>query len=249
MNIRNLFGIFTLTAFALVGCYSVMAGPGNMETDVLTESPKDLDAFENLRISGNFESAVVPSDRYRITVQGDEQDIENVAVSVSNNTLHVEQETNGRIFGRTPRIEIEIETPEPLKKVRLSGSNEAHIASAGTLESLRLSGSTRLHLDELNSENLSIRGSGSSGIEGNGTVETLEVRQSGSSRLNFEETITQDATLRTSGSSRVTLHVEEYLKVRSSGASRVYYIGNPEEIHTNTSGSATVKPAEQVSRR
>ena len=252
MTPKNITSLLLFFAFFLSGCYSAMH-TGGIPTDELQHAEDlaypehELEDFDAIQLRGNFKSTIRPSDRSGITFKVDESKLQNVVLAVEDKTLFVEQRPSGWAFGSSPEVEIVIESSGELTDLNLSGSNETHLRRAGALHSLRASGSTTLKMDEIDTNFLSIRCSGSSRIEGNGFADEVEIRTSGSSRIDFEHTRSKTATIRSSGSSRIYVHVDDALNVRSSGSSRVYYGGSPQRLETNSSGSSTIRQMEQLS--
>ncbi len=251
----HLLNTFTLLlALVFTACYTTTSTHSTVTESIeqaedLTYPEHELDPFSSIRIMGNFKTTIQPSDRSHIMFKGDEDDIKNVLVSVEDERLYVDRKPSAWPFRRAPRIEMVIETATDLTELNLSGSNETHLRKAGKLKNLRLSGSTSVMLDELDTDSLSIRGSWSARVEGNGFADELDIRTSGASRIDFEHTRSIKASIRSSGSSRVIVHVDETLDVRSSGASRVLYGGSPDRIETSTSGSSSIRPLDQISRQ
>ncbi len=227
--------------------YSTITHERYDEAVALTGAERNLNEFEKIQLSGNFKSTIIPSDSSHITIKGD--DVDRVLTVVEDEVLYVEQEQRLGLSTRSPRVELIIESPLDITELSLSGSNNSHLTNGDNLRHLKLSGSTRLKADDIETEFLSIRGSGSSRIEANGFADELEMRLSGSSSLQAEHLRSENSIIRTGGSSRITLYVSEQLDVRSSGSSRVYYGGSPSKVETTTSGSSRVQPMDKVSSK
>lgn len=251
MKMLNL--IYALTvSIAALGCYSSqgyhsIAAGEDEQTEEVTQPERSLDDFDAIRLEGNFKSSIEPSDRSHITIKGD--NVENVITVVEDGVLYVEQKHRGWFFSRPGQIELTIEAPGQISELHLSGSNETHLLDGRGLTTLSLSGSTRFLGDEIDSDHLEIRGSGSSVVKANGFADNLEVRLSGSSRMEMEHLRSRTASIRTSGSSRITMHVDEELIVNTSGSSRVNYAGSPRNVETSSSGSSSVRKISEVSQQ
>jgi hypothetical protein len=79
---------------------------------------------------------------------------------------------------------------------------------------------------------LKIKLSGASNAEISGVADVFKVYMSGASTLNSYKLKTMSAKLELSGASKAELSVSRDLDANVSGASTVYYEGNP-EINTN----------------
>lgn len=225
--------------------YSTITHERYDEAVALTGAERNLNNFEKIQLSGNFKSTIIPSDSSNITIKGDDAD--RVLTVVEDEVLYVEQEQRLGFFTRSPQVELIIESPLEITEMRLTGSNDTHLVNGDNLRYLKLSGSTRIKADEIDTDSLSIRETGSSRIEANGFADELEMRLSGSSRIQAEHLKSEKPIIRTGGSSRVTLFVSEELNVRSSGSANVYYDGSPSKVETQTSGSSRVQPLEKMS--
>ena len=110
----------------------------------------------------------------------------------------------------------------------------AHLVSAGTAS---------LVVDELKSDSLDCRISGTASIRPKGETDTVSARISGTGSLDAANLITSKATLVTSGASNASIHTQKELEVTSSGACAVRYLGNPEKT-TTFSGVLDCSPLE-----
>ena len=84
--------------------------------------------------------------------------------------------------------------------------------------------------------------SGSSTIDLDGSADDLTVKASGGSIVKLSEFPAANANIEASGASTVTVNVDGTINANVSGASRVYYVGNPTLGTVDTSGAASISP-------
>ena len=74
----------------------------------------------------------------------------------------------------------------------------------------------------------------------NGSGQNLTVEASGASTVDLGEFSVEDADAEASGASTVTVNPSGTLDARASGASHVYYLGNPTMGEIETSGASSI---------
>ena len=135
-----------------------------------------------------------------------------------------------------------------------SGFTTAHdlgldVSGASTLEIIdfevadaefSVSGASRIS-GNITADDMDIEISGASSVEVGGTADRLVLEVSGASKMDMTDFSLNDASLELSGASEATLNVKGRLDAQLSGASRVYFYGNPEMGNLDVSGASTIK--------
>ncbi|MDI1234789.1 MAG: DUF2807 domain-containing protein [bacterium] len=93
---------------------------------------------------------------------------------------------------------------------------------------------------KLNPNSLSLFLSGVSNFNIEGECNTMEVKASGASTLNAAEFLTQTTTVVSSGTSQLEVNAKVALTAKSSGASKIEYLGEPLTTKLNCSGVAEI---------
>ncbi len=70
----------------------------------------------------------------------------------------------------------------------------------------------------------------------------MRATASGASQIDLEELTAADADIEASGASNVTVNASGTLDANASGASNIYYLGNPTLGRINESGGSNVDP-------
>jgi len=124
----------------------------------------------------------------------------------------------------------------------ISGASRATITKFKSTEELILdiSGSSSLRGD-IESGDASLNLSGSSDANLTGSAGNLTLDASGSSDVDLSDFPVADAKIDASGASTVTVNASGRLDVEASGASNVYYLGDPSMGTIDTSGASSVE--------
>lgn len=227
-----------ILAAGISGCgleERIIAGSGNIVTQ-----EEDFTDFNRVEASHSFKLDIQQGDSYVVTIRIDDNLLDNLEVTNQNNTLKIGLVRNIVVSNAT--MEADITMPE-LVDIGLSGASEADINTFVIDEDFRagLSGSSFLS-GNLEAQDARFNLSGSSDVRLEGSGNGLDIDASGSSNLELAEFVVEDATVSLSGSSEATVNVNGSLNVNASGASNVYYLGNPSMGNIDTSGASSVEP-------
>jgi hypothetical protein len=192
----------------------MLRGSGNLETREM-----DLSGFTRLDVSHAFRVYLTQSDTFRVIITADDNVWDSLEVSMWRDTLKLGFEP-GAFTVQDVTHEAEISMPT-LKAVELSGAS-------------RLSG-------DIESGDLAVDVSGASQLTLDGSGGDLTLDASGASKVDLSQFVVGDANVDASGASQVTVNVEGRLDADASGASRVYYRGNPTLGRIDTSGASRVE--------
>jgi len=234
----------TATFILVIMCISLthaqrgkkIKGNGNVVT--LERNTGNYDA---LQIGGFYEVKLVAGNEGKITLSGEENLLGYIETVVRGGTLVVKTKNNMQLrvsSGKKIFITIPV---EKIDAIRLSGSGR--LSSDMNLKADRFkihtSGSRNAEL-ALNVNSLKVISSGSSSIKLDGTAEQINITSSGSSNIRAFELMTATAEVTSSGSSNIRVSVDTKIDVRSSGSSNIKYQGNPEKVHSKSSGSSSL---------
>lgn len=216
---------FILTLFTtlfLSGCYThhffpseTIRGNGN----VITEE-RAVPDFNSLRITGARRTVLYGDHDGPIKITGDSNIISNTVSYVENGRLVITSKKNVSL---KPTKRVLIEVPgRYVNSVRISGSNE-------------------ITLVDIDQEYFSVRGSGSTKIVAEGIADQLDIRMSGSSDIDAAGLVAEVVSIHTSGSSNADIHVLQSLDSRSSGSSKINFLGRPQTIENRSTGSSRIR--------
>ncbi len=210
-----------------------------MRQSVVKEDRK-LSGFTKVSfgVSGNMYISI--GNEFKVTLEGDEDDLEDIITEVSAGRLVIKKENWRMNFNE--KVIVYITMPE-LKGLGVSGSGRAEVKDAVKTEDLGLSvsGSGKLYASEVavSDLNCSISGSGDIVI-GGGNVSRADISVSGSGNYEGESAKLETADISISGSGNCLVNVTKSLKAGVSGSGNVTYIGSP-NVDARVSGSGKVR--------
>ncbi len=243
---------------SLSGCKGSSLGK-----DVITET-KDVADFTTLDIGSAFEVDIQQSDTFSVTIHADESLINYIEVTRTGTNLKLYLNprhifTDFTLGDRVLRADI---TMPNLYGLNISGASKGKVsgfASQANLD-LTVSGATTLDMvnitagnvnavvdgastmtGNLTAANVDFEVSGASTLELTGSGNMMMVEVSGASKANLVGFPARVVSTDISGASRATIFVEELLNVKVSGASSLYFDGNPTLGTTDVSGASTIK--------
>lgn len=230
-----------------------VTGNGKLETRTF-----DLVGFNRLEISNAFQVEVTRADSFAISITADGNLFQDyLDIRKFGSTLHIGLKTNHSYFNTTQRA---ILTVPDLRGIDVSGASKAHVIgfTSTTALSVEVSGASTLELTNIKAGNtnlevsgashasgeLEITGgnfnvSGASSLELEGTADNINAEISGASNGKLEDFNIAEARINVSGASNANINVSGELSAEVSGASRVYYTGNPTLGSVNVTGAST----------
>lgn len=238
----------TCTVLVLRGCPGGLIGSGNLETEAYA-----FTNFTEVEISTAFEFEIKQSSSYSINVTADDNVMEYVAVWRDGQTLHISLARPLRIgsvtlsigFGIFPRLDsvtlrASVTMPQ-LSDLTVSGASRGDIYDFSSTEDLDItvSGASRVNGD-ITAGNVEFDISGASTIQLEGSANDMVASVSGASPLNLDDFTVNNADVNFSGASSGTVNLNGRLDANLSGASRLWYIGEPTMGTIDTSGASTV---------
>jgi len=210
-----------------------LIGSGNLETEEYAFTD-----FTKVEISTAFEFEIEQSSSYNISVTADDNVMEYVQVSQDGQTLKIGLGTVTWFGPVTLRASV---TMPQLRGLTVSGASRGDIYDFSSTEDLDItvSGASRVNGD-ITAGNAEFDISGASTIQLEGSANDMVAGVSGASRLNLDDFTVNNADVNFSGASSGTINLDGRLDADLSGASRLWYIGEPTMGTIDTSGASTV---------
>ncbi len=210
-------------------------GSGNVVT-----REEAISDFDKVDISHSFEVDIKQGEEFSVVIRVDDNLVEQLQVEKFGSTLKIGLKPDVSIVSNAT-LEAEITMPE-LTGLDLSGASNATISGFKSTKNLTvdLSGASSLRGDiEAGDTSFDLSGSSNANLTGSGGNLTLDA--SGSSDVDLSDFPVADAEIDASGASTVTVNASGRLDVEASGASDVYYLGNPSMGTIDTSGASSVE--------
>lgn len=217
------FGLAVFGLAMLVGIFSAMncsfGNVSGVQGSGTTKSEKrEIAGFKEVEASGAINLEIVAQKGFSVEVEADDNLLQYIKTEVSGDTLKVF--TKDKISPKT-KLLVRISIPE--------------------LTALDVSGASGATVSNIKTDSLKLEASGASKIKIDGQAIRLEAVASGASGIDAEGLIVENADVEASGASNTIVSPTNELKADSSGASTVYYTGEPKSVSPKTSGASSVK--------
>jgi len=210
-----------------------LVGSGNLETEEYAFTD-----FTEVEIGSAFEFEIDQSGSYSINVTADDNVMDYVQVSQDGQTLKIRLRRFISIGPVTLRASV---TMPQLHGLTASGASRGTVSDFSSTEDLNItvSGASRVTGD-IAAGNVDFGISGASTIQLEGSANDIDANVSGASHFNLEAFTVNNADVNFSGASSGTVNLNGRLDANLSGASTLWYIGEPTSTDINTSGGSTI---------
>ncbi len=243
MNTKKFFVLWTLTVLlfslaTLTGCGIIgEAITGSGDT---ADLEYDFIDFNEVALSHAFEATITQGDEFRVVVTADDNLVDRLVVEQEGNRVNIGLEQGTMVSRATLAADITMPT---LTRLETSGASSAQLTGFSSAENFTAesSGAGRIHGDIVAGD-LDLEASGASTISLAGTAGDVRANASGASTIDLEELTAADVDAIASGGSNVTVNTGGRLNADASGASNIYYLGNPTLGDVKTSGASDVGP-------
>jgi hypothetical protein len=229
-------GLALLLAPLLAGCGLIsVTGSGNVVTQ-----EEAITGFDKVDITQGFTVDISQGDTFSVVIQVDDNLVQYLRVVKEDSTLKIGLDRNRSYKDAT--LKVEVTMPE-LTGLDLSLGSHANITGFKSPKALDadLSGGSHLRGDiEAGSASFSL--SGGSDLTLSGSGQDVSIKASGGSQINLGDFPVADASVNASDGSEVTVKPSGRLDANASSGSKVYYLGNPTNVTSNTTEGAEVRP-------
>ena len=221
------------TVLVLEGWPGGLVGSGDLETETYAFTD-----FNKVEISSAFEFEIEQSSSYSIEITTDDNIMEYVRVSLDGQTLKIGLRPATWIGPAT--LKASVTMPE-LSGLDVSGASRGTVSDFSSTEDLDImvSGASRVTGDIV-AGNVDFDISGASSVELDGSANDIIADVSGASSLKLDDFTVNNANVDFSGASSGTVNLDGRLDADLSGASRLWYIGEPTMGTIETSGASTL---------
>jgi len=223
----------TFTVLILRGWPGGLVGSGNLETEEYAFTD-----FTEVEIGSAFEFEIEQSSSYSINVTADDNVIDYVQVSQVGQTLKIRLRRVAFLGPVTLRASV---TMPQLRGLTASGASHGTVSNFSSTEDLDITVSgASMVTGDITAGNVDFGISGASTIQLEGSANDIDANVSGASRFNLDAFTVNNADVNFSGASSGTVNLNGRLDANLSGASTLWYIGEPTSTDINTSGGSTV---------
>lgn len=204
----------------------------------------EIEEFETLEISGPFDVIMKKGTEHELTMEGEDDDLQNVTIRQSGKTLLIKRKDDQRWRrGNSEKITLRI-TFVQIEEIRLSGASELRSVSPikTNVFELVLSGASQIEL-EIEANRLDANVQGASVARLSGQAGYHWVRMQGASTYKAVDLKAKTVEISCQGASSAQVWADEEVKADASGASSIRYHGNPDRVDSDASGASSIKRA------
>ncbi|MBN2683468.1 MAG: DUF2807 domain-containing protein [Bacteroidales bacterium] len=205
--------------------------------NVLVSETRFVSGFNEIVSEGDYEVNIVQGDEYSVVVEAEENLMPYIETDLDNSTLVIRTKRR-RCIDPNYRVKVWVSAPE-VKSIILSGSGNINAEQIETnFLNVKISGSGDIVTQAVCQKlDCSISGSGNISLMGSCDEGDMHISSSGNINGYGMEQITSFATI--SGSGDMYLSVIDFLDVKITGSGCVNYIGNP-AVTAKITGSGSV---------
>jgi len=228
------FLLILCTAFSIQSFAQTIINDKNAEV-------RNVNTFSAIKASGGIDIYLSQSDDYALAVSASDPKYRDaIKTEVKNGVLDISYNGGGLRFGSNPRLRAYISF-KTLESLDASGACDFIINGTFKGNSLRikLSGASDVR-GNINFENVDLNLSGASTVKVNGRVSNIKISANGASDVKNYDLVADNCVADISGASDIKITVNKSLSAKASGASSLYYKGNPEKKDVSSSGASSV---------
>lgn len=198
-----------------------------------------LKPFDQISLEGPLKLVLNQDSSFMVRTQADSNAVELVKIKVNGQKLVVSLRPDA--YCGTDTIVVHAGIGD-LKKLEIGKASRVETASRISVNNLELKTTDANSVDlELNAGKLVTTTDGSADIRLSGQAGTHQLKSKGSLNLEAFNFITGIYDLNIDGMGKLKINVLNELKVKTSGASEIYYKGNPAKVEEKKSGTSRLE--------
>ena len=192
---------------------SGVQGSGNAKSET-----RNVSGFNEIEANGAISAQITVGDSFNVVIETDDNLLTYVKTEVNGDTLKIY--TEGRISPKT-KTNVKISMP--------------------ALDKLDINGASSVNVADVKGDSLEIKANGASEVQVTGETKNFSAEANGASTVNAENLAAENADVDSNGASTITVSPVNELNAEASGASTVYYKGEPKSIKQSSSGVSSIK--------
>ena len=215
------------------GVFNQLDGKG----EIITQE-HEIEAFNQITVEKGWDVVLIKSDQPKLVVKANENLLENLKFSVSNQLLSISSKKN---IGRADAKIIQVYYTDELQKI--ASQSGAEITSNEVLkqDKLQIDASSGSEIElQLQTQRTEAKSSSGADMELTGSSDNFEAKASSGSEIDTQNLITKSASASASSGSEITLSVSENFTAKTSSGGEINYYGNPKSTSLNNSISGSI---------
>ena len=198
-------------------------------------------SYDKVLVNGFFDVELQSGEEGKIVINGEENIIEYVQITVENNALKIATE-KGKYIVPSSGKKIVISVPfQSLNEVSLSGSGDINAKTDISTDDFltELNGSGDIHL-KVQAKNVKAAVFGSGDLVLSGETVNIQCKVTGSGDLNASIIKSNNAEVTVTGSADCKVYSTDALEARVTGSGDISYYGDPKKKDTKVIGSGDI---------
>ncbi|HXS57834.1 MAG TPA: head GIN domain-containing protein [Hanamia sp.] len=202
---------------------------------------RNVGSFSGIKVSGGIDVYLSQSNEYALAVSASEDKFrDEIKTEINNGVLTIYYGGGALRYNGNRKLRAYVSFKD-LESIEASGACD--ITVNGTFKSnslkVKLSGACEIK-GAIAIENVQLNLSGASTVKLNGTVQNLKIDASGASDLKNYDLVADNCMADISGASDVKVTINKSISAKASGASSLYYKGNPDRKDISSSGASSI---------
>lgn len=233
---------FTLIAIALLATLSIQTVYAQKKIISKNYNVGNFSAIDT-DIVGNV--IFTQSSATSVSAEGEEDMVNNLVVTVENNTLKLSKKKNlKRLFGnrKAKRLVVKVSAPN-IYKIESDGVGNITLEGQVTTDRLNIEsdGVGNITAMQLNCNQLTIDSDGVGNIHLKGKGEYAEFKSDGVGNIDAQEFIAEDAKVHSDGVGNVKCYASKNIELYGNGVGNIIYYGKPNVKSLSKNGIGKIK--------
>lgn len=229
--------------YLLVALFALSFTSAQAQTVINDENAqqRDVSKFWGIKVSGGIDLYLSQSDDYALAVSASEEKyLDEIVTTITDGILSISQKNTGFRISGDRRLRAYVSFKE-LESLEASGASDIIINDELRSKALRmkLSGASDIQ-GKVDIENLTLHISGASTVKMTGHAENLVLEASGASDIKNYDLSVDNCIAVVSGASDIRLTINKSISAKASGASTLYYKGQPQQRNVESSGASSI---------
>jgi hypothetical protein len=206
----------------------------------------DLPGFDEIHVSSGIAAEIVVGGDQSVVVEAeDDDDFDELEVSVRNGKLRIELERRffkslRDWFSEGPKITASVSLPALTELEASSGADVDASGMFGQYIVVGASSGARLTIDEVNGEEVSASASSGARLDASGTCGRIDANVSSGGRLNLDRLECKDVRIDASSGGRAEVFASASVDAEASSGGSVDVTGGPNDIEIDISSGGNI---------
>ncbi|MFD2513410.1 PspC domain-containing protein [Pontibacter locisalis] len=201
----------------------------------------DYRDFSKVEISGPYHVQLIQGNNYSVKIRGNRSDLKHIQIEKQGDELSIRTEERFfNLFDDSDPVLVQITAPN-MNNIDLAGAIKADIVGIETDNlTMSLSGAIK-SVANINVRDLKVDIAGASISKFTGRANRFELDATGASGIDAGDLRADVVDVDVTGASVAEVYAISTLRADATGASRITYRGNPENLITDSSGPSSIK--------